>query len=444
MRWATLALGVLVAFPSLAADEFSVDEDALFSDTTTVVADSGLIDTSGGKTDLSERTSIGFSGEVTSLATADVERTWFTAGQHREDVNLGAGVVGNFMLDVRLPRGTKAFGNAEVNLSGMDSTGEMGADFYARELFVDANIARRVYVRAGKQVLQWGRCFFWNPTDLINVERKPFIEKIGGRKGVLGVRVHTVFGTRANFYGFLDLHDLQHVDSLAGALKAEVLLGGVEMALSVWSKRGYTPVVGFDMSSGLMGALFTLEVSLTEGPNYPTVGVQDGYLVIDERKGQWYPRVAFGTMAILDLFGVDDRLNVGIECYYNGAAHDKSILEDRNEYPLPPGTGPENQLYTKSDFFFANELYEENSNARWYAAMFSSISDVIVSDLTLDLNAIMNVNDWSSVVTGALTYRTLHDLTVGLSVSGFLGKSRSEYAMPGKGMLGRLTMGVVF
>ncbi len=439
-----LLLCAVAAFQGLAQDEFSIDEDALFSDTTTVVSDSGLVDSGGVRDDLTERKSVGFSGEVTSAVTGTVDRDWFTAGQHREEAAVAGLAVGNLMLDVRLPHGTKAFGNIEAEVYAADSTGEMGAEFSVRELFVDANIARRVYVRAGKQVLQWGRCFFWNPTDLLNVERKPFIEKIGAREGALGVRVHTVFGTRANLYGFLDLHDGRHVDSLAGAAKAEVLLGGVEMALSVWGKRGYAPVYGFDMSTGLFGALFTLEASLSQGWNYPTVGVENGFLIIDRREGAWYPRVAAGMMAILDLFGVDDRLNLGIEWYFNGAAHDRSLLEDHNRYALPPGDGAGADSLTMSEFFLANGLYEANSNARWYAAVFSSVSDVFVSDLTLDLNAIMNVNDWSSAVTAALTYRTLYDLSVGLSVSGFIGKERSEYGMSGKGMVGRLSMGVVF
>ena len=29
----------------------------------------------------------------------------------------------------------------------------------------------KIYFRTGKQVLKWGRSYFWNPTDLINVEK---------------------------------------------------------------------------------------------------------------------------------------------------------------------------------------------------------------------------------------------------------------------------------
>jgi hypothetical protein len=38
-----------------------------------------------------------------------------------------------------------------------------------------------VYFRAGKQVAQWGRCYLWNPTDLINVEKPFYSEDIFAR-----------------------------------------------------------------------------------------------------------------------------------------------------------------------------------------------------------------------------------------------------------------------
>ena len=43
-----------------------------------------------------------------------------------------------------------------------------------KEVFVDFNLANTVYFRAGKQVLKWGTGYFWNPTDLINIEHRSF------------------------------------------------------------------------------------------------------------------------------------------------------------------------------------------------------------------------------------------------------------------------------
>jgi len=444
---ALLIPGYAVARASAEQDSLAVDENALFADTQSVVSAAGLVDSGAATGDMSERKSVGLSGEVTALAAGSLRRDWFLENQRRSDAVLAGQVVANLMLDARLPRGIKAFANAEANVSGADSSGTMQAEFTVRELFVDANIARHVYFRAGKQVLQWGRCFFWNPTDLINVERKPFIDKIGYREGALGLRMHVPFGTRANLYGFADLHDLRSIDSLAGAGKAEVLLGGVEMALSAWGKRGHKPVIGFDMSFPLFGAVGSLEASATDGANYPTVAVdRDGYLAIKDRSGTWYPRIALGILAILDFLGVDDRLNLGAEFYFNGAAHSSTLLTDTRRYPLRPAFPGDTTVVelNKGEFFFAQGLYEENSNAMGYAALFSSVKDFIVSDLTLDINAIVNVNDWSAVTTAALTYTTLHNLSVGLSLNAFFGPDRAEYTLRGDGLVGRLSVGLLF
>lgn len=441
-------MAVLVAVcTAIAEDEFSMSEDELFSDTSSLVATESLVDSSKQNAGIDEVKSVGFSGEVTAVGYGSASRQWLGEGQHRADAALGASVVANLMLDVRLPRGVKAFANAEVSAGAADSSGVMSASLNLRELFVDANIAHRVYLRAGKQVLQWGRCFFWNPTDLINVERRSFIEKIGYREGTLGLKAHAPFGTRVNLYGFADLRQAPAIDSVAGALKAEVLIGGVEVAMSAWGKRGHEPVIGLDASFPLFGAIGTLEASVSDGANYPTVAVDDsGWLEVRSRTGRWYPRVSFGFLAILDLLGVDDRLNLGAEFYYNGAAHSSTLITDTRRFPLPPASpgGASAPRLTKGEFFFANGLYEENSNAMWYAAVFTSVGDFIANDLTLDLNAIVNVNDWSAVATAGLSYTTLHDLSFGLSLNGFMGKDRAEYTIRGDGLMGRAFVGLKF
>ena len=138
------------------------------------------------------------------------------------------------------------FGNLEVNyFPGFDTSNVMyrvsrvdnSYLLYLRELFMDFNFNRSIYFRIGKQVLQWGRCYFWNPTDLINVERNSFVEKIGSREGVYGARLHVPFGTIANIYSFINIQSVNRIDSISGSVKFEYLLGRSEMALRSGEKR---------------------------------------------------------------------------------------------------------------------------------------------------------------------------------------------------------------
>jgi hypothetical protein len=118
-----------------------------------------------------------------------------------------------------------------------------------KEVFLDFNIAQRVYFRLGKQVLQWGRNYFWNPTDLLNVEQKDFFNMSDYRDGAMGIKMHIPFGTAVNIYGFLDIGDEAKPEDFGIAGKVEFVLGRSEFGLSAWAKQGYVPVYGFDFSS---------------------------------------------------------------------------------------------------------------------------------------------------------------------------------------------------
>ncbi|MEI7529016.1 MAG: ATP-binding protein, partial [Elusimicrobiota bacterium] len=203
-----------------------------------------------------EKKTLGFSGEALSVLEDVVYST--AAGN-----SLNSYVVGNLMLDARLKNGVKAFANMETSYySRTRQTASV-----LREAFLDFNLGRRVYFRTGKQVLQWGRCYLWNPVDLINVEKKTFVRKIGYRDGAYGLKFHVPFGTDYNIYGFVDTGNAAEDRDLGGALKFELLTGRTEMAVSGWAKRGRRPVFGYDLSSRLGDVDIAGEVSLARRDN---------------------------------------------------------------------------------------------------------------------------------------------------------------------------------
>ncbi len=224
------------------ADLPPVDEAALFGDTNQV-ADSAS--RAASPSDTAERKTVGFSGSVLAFGAETVPRAWFDdfdAARARQT----AGAVGDLYLDARLLRGFRAFANAEVDLNA--DRGDSAA-LRVPEIFLDANIGRKAWFRAGKQVLQWGPGYFFNPTDLINVERKTLVRRLGAREGVFGAKAHVPFGTRSNLYGFLDADGVTRPDSASGAVKAEFLAGRSEMALMAWDGGGRDPVYGADLST---------------------------------------------------------------------------------------------------------------------------------------------------------------------------------------------------
>ena len=66
-----------------------------------------------------------------------------------------------------------------------------------------------MYFRAGKQVLKWGTGYFWNPTDLINIEHRSFTNTNALLHGVFGLRSDVVFSPNWHLYTFLNLNGVQ-------------------------------------------------------------------------------------------------------------------------------------------------------------------------------------------------------------------------------------------
>ncbi|HUI92429.1 MAG TPA: hypothetical protein VLX68_09310 [Chitinivibrionales bacterium] len=438
----------LYIFTLFAADP-AVDESALFSDTTTLVAPSSLADTQRVK-DPSEKKGTSVGGDIIAASLLSANSDFLTHYRlaNTSMMNL---LVGSVELDSRLPNETKVFGNLEVDyMPALDSL-----DRYAlslRELFLDVNANRRAYFRVGKQVLQWGRCYFWNPTDLINVERRPFIEKIGFREGVLGAKAHVPFGTVANLYGFLDLHSATRPDSLALSLKGEYLFGGTEMALSAWGKRGKPVVLGYDISTHVLGLDVAGEMSISNGDVKPRIAMHDSLLWIDTVKNGVTPRVSLGISRFFDFMDFHDALQVEVEGFYNGGGYTENLFADTGRYGIgssflqsaPSGFAPSQPRLTKSEYLLASGLYDANYHSPLYAALFVGISRFLLSDLTFNINGIMNISQVCGIVTGSIGYTTLGNLTIGAMIIGYLGKEGTEYTFPGQSIGFRLTADVRF
>jgi hypothetical protein len=429
------------------ASEPAIDENALFADTATVVAQKGLVDSAHMK-DATEKKGTSIGGEVIAAATGVATRNWLYNGHHATDTYLGSLLVGNLLLDARLLDNVKAYANAEVDYSpSSDTTGVA-----LRELFMDANINRKLYFRAGKQVLQWGRCFLWNPTDLINVEKKPFIEKIGSREGTYGLRVHAPFGTKMNLYSFVNLNSVDRVDKTAAAAKFEFLAGGTEMAFSLWGKENRPPVAGYDFSTQAFNINVYGEAAVSKGNNTPVMKESSGMLYVDSLTYGWIPRVSIGLNRTFDFFDIKDGISVGAEVFYNGGGYSGNVFANDTIYryrdsvmvaipniaPVKVGAGD------KKTFLIYNGLYEPNYHSRYYAAIFTGINRFLLSDLTLNINALANLEQRCGVLSGSFSYTTLSNLTFGITVDGYLGAANTEYTFWGGAWDARLSVGVRF
>lgn len=418
----TLLILALAASPAFAGE---VSEAELFSGEDMMVAPAAAAPEE-------EKKTLGFSGELTAVA-EDLFSSTGTSGAFNSYMKA------NLLMDARLNGGVKAFANLEATYT----RGASATESSLRELFLDFNLDRKVYFRAGKQVLQWGRCNLWNPTDLINVEKTPFIRRIGYREGAYGLKAHMPFGAAYNLYAFADLDAADDRDP-AGALKFEFLTGATEMAFSGWARRHRRPVFGYDISSRAGDVDIAGELAVSRRDNTVYARARGGSLYTYREDATWTPRAALTLSRGFRVGDFNDRLTVAAETFYNANGYTKSPFRDGNLYTF---TGPLATLLpagTRGQFIVGNGLYEPNYMARHYAALFATFTRFLVTDLTLSANYIRNLNDDSGAVSAGVNYRNLQDFSAGFLATAFAGPSKGEYTWSGARLLLQLTAGVSF
>jgi hypothetical protein len=428
---------------SLFAAAPSVDENAMFADTSSVTSGKDIVDN---KT-ISEKDqkSVGLSGQITDANIVNFNRDWFN-NFHRDNLQLSTFVLGNLLLDIRLPQGAKAFANLQTEYIPLDSAVLVSL----QEIFVDGNIKDKVFLRLGKQVLQWGRCDFWNPTDLINVEKKLFIQKIGYREGAYGVKLHIPFGTAYNIYGFLDTREASSVDSIAAAGKFEFLIGGTEMAFSMWDKKNCHPVFGYDFSTRLIGLDLTGELSVSDGSNSFSLRVQNDSLE-EIKSNNWQTRMCIDVGRQFNFFDIGQGLSVTGSFYYDRGGYSENIFADNKVYKfngptlsMDPTMPIQNIGLTKAAFLIANNLYQMNDFSQYYVGLDVEISRLFLSSLSGYFKVIDNLQQSGAVLTTGVNYVSLNEFFVGLTINGYLGQKNTEYTFQNQGMTLQITAGVNF
>lgn len=398
-------------------------DDELFADTAQIVDSSKLKDSQNINEEDKKSTTL--TGEITNTSSYSVDRD-FLAGKGQFNNNrMNNMVTGNLMLDVRLKKGVKAFANLQAGYLP-SSTTSLAIDL--KEIFVDANYNKKVYFRMGKQVLTWGRGYFWNPTDMINVEKKSFIKEAGYNSGTYGVKAHIPFGTSLNLYEFINGADTTNVDGFAFATKVEFLLGNTEISVSNWSKKDKRPIFGIDFSSRMFNIDLRGEASVVDGADTLKIRGVNGNYILETLDNEIIPKISLGFSKSFDIGDEKERLGITGEFYYNGAGYEENIFADQ----------------MKLGYLRMSGLYEENSINKYYFGFFGTFSKFITNDLTLSCNGIVNLNDKSSRILTGVSYADMNDLSMGFNIINSLGANNTEYIDGGAGLTIQGTAGIKF
>lgn len=334
--------------------------------------------------------------------------------------NVDASIVSNLNIDVRLKEGVKAYTSLKLSKTNNDSTnikvlanpsyilpteGTNGDFIKLNEMFFDYNIEDKIYVRAGKQNLAWGRGYFFNPTDLINIEKKALDDVSGQREGNFGVKVHVPYGFSKNFYAYVQMEDKTSAKDVSLALKYEFLVKNSEFSVATILRNPdeNDPVIGVDFASSWGKAQTFGEFLIQSGDklSYYENGVDV------KLKDKIVLQGTLGYNISFDRGNKDDGKTITLvqEAYYNGAGYDKN---------------------SKSGY----SLYNPYSDGIYYLANFVTVNKFINKDLTLGANALSNLSDNVHQIGTNLSYKLNEEVNIGTSLTTFLGEQGASSFIP--------------
>jgi hypothetical protein len=426
------------------------DENDFFG-SGTVEAQPGAADTKN-PAEAVESEKLGFSGQLQSFSSYTMTRNFIQGATGFSDNTFANTIMGDFLVDARLPRNFRMFMDLNINYV---PTGTPVPTVFTpvpplpppvppqfvlmqnettlldiKEVFVDFNFANNaIHFRAGKQVLQWGTGYFWNPTDLINVSHKSFTNLNALLDGVFGLRTDVTFSPNFHLYTFVNLNGVTDLTDVAYAARTEFLAGKVEFGFSGWYEYNKIPVFGTDITMPLFWELnMTGEASLSYGDNGQKLDTNGNpYSVSNEL----VPKVDIGLSRTFDVLNVQDRLSVMGEFFWNSDGYDQNMFQSLGSGSL--------SLMT-----FLNGYYHASYYGQYYGALFVSIADFGEPNMTLSIDGLMNFSDTSAIALIGLSDSPVNNFTLEAQVGSALGPTYGEYTVTANSFTGLLTSNMFF
>jgi hypothetical protein len=395
---------------------------------------------------------LGFSGQLQTLSTYNMTRNFIQGNAGLSDNTFTNAIMGDFLVDARLPRSFRTF--LDLNITYLPTGTPVPVTFTGapyplpstltlaqtqntlldiKEVFVDFNFAdNAIHFRAGKQVLKWGTGYFWNPTDLINIQHKSFTNLTALLDGVFGLRTDFTFSPNFHLYTFINLNGVTDLTTIAYAARTEFLAGTMEFGFSGWYQydaSNQVPVFGADLSMPLFWELnLTGEASFAWGdPLQKFDPVNGPYWV----QNQPVAKVDVGLSRTFDVLNVQDRLTVMAEFFWNSDGYSQNML-----------TAAYGPLYSAQSFLGTS--YRAGYYGQYYGALFVSINDFGLPNMTLSLNGLMNFSDTSAIAYIGLADSPVNNFTLQVQVGSYLGNSNSEYTFTLNPTTGALASNMFF
>jgi hypothetical protein len=287
------------------------------------------------------------------------------------------------------------------------------------------DIKHTVFVTAGRQHVRWGTARVWNPTDFLHVNRRNPLDVFDARTGTSMLKLHLPWEAQGwNFYAYgLTEGAGPKIGDVAGAARAEVVLGTAELGLGGLFQRHRKPKLAADLSTGFFDFDLYGELALRYGSEIDRVlYVPDAPPTLEARYPGVYresgikPQVT-GGFTYSHQYADKDVVTVGGEYFYNSLGYDDAGI-------YPGLLGRLNTLSEPPQFFYLG---------RHYAALFLLVPAPYSWDLTtFALSTLGNLSDRSFITRLDYSLTLLTHLRFEAFVSVHYGRSNGEFRLGNK------------
>ncbi len=281
------------------------------------------------------------------------------------------------------------------------------------QLWVNFDVARTVFVTAGRQHVKWGVGRFWNPTDFLHRSPRDPLDPFDVRIGTAMVKAHLPWEARGwNAYAVALLEDPRYgggdrtgaLDGIPVGGRLEAVLGTMEVGLDALAGRGARPRYGLDVSAGVWDLDLYGEAAIggarsrwrVRDPSADEVALPgQGRYALQEVTGA-SPRVTLGG-SWSEKYSDEDVITLGAEWFWQESGYD-----DPSRYPFlalgaPALTAP---LTDPTALPFRQEpsAYTSFQLGRQYAGAFVLLpSPGSWNDTTFTLSVLGNLSDRSFI-----------------------------------------------
>ncbi len=330
------------------------------------------------------------------------------------------------------------------SLSALFQQPARGPNFALDQMWLRFDVARTVFVTAGKQHARWGTGRFWAPTDYLHLNKRNPLDVFDARSGTTMLKAHIPVESKAwNFYAYAVAEDTGATPKLgriAGAARAELVLGQAELGLGVMLRNQAKPKYGIDLSAGLGDFDLYGELALRFGselqrvrwepnpvlPDAPTPPswqtpqqtaeiqfrqVVDAYYPVSQWNGV-RPQ-AVGGLSYSQKYNDNDTFTLGAEYFYNSIGYDSPVY-----YPglvLPHSS----DLNDAATFFYLG---------RHYGSVFLSFpAPFSLDNHTFTLSTLANFSDRSFITRFDYAFVALTHLRFEAFASARYGNENGEF-----------------